>query len=145
MSDRLTGVLFLALAVWYGITAGSFEQGFGDPVGPAAFPQLLSLPLGVFALYLVLRPDPAPDWPRAGTLVRQGVMLVVLLGYPLVLEPLGFPLATAIALMLMSMQLGARPVPAIAGGLGLAIGLFVMFDTLLGLHLPMLPEAFSAR
>lgn len=145
MSDRITGVLFLALAVWYGITAGSFEQGFGDPVGPAAFPQLLSVPLGVFALYLVLRPDPEPDWPRAGALVRQAVMLVVLVGYPFLLEPLGFPLSTALALLLMSLQLGARPVPALVGAVGLAVGLFVLFDTLLGLHLPMLPEAFSAR
>lgn len=145
MSDRVTGLLFLALAVWYGITAGSFEQGFGDPVGPAAFPQLLSVPLGVFALYLVLRPDPEPDWPGVGAGLRQALMLAVLIAYPLVLEPFGFPLATALALLLSSLLLGARVLPALVAGLALSIGLFLLFDQVLGLHLPMLPAALGAH
>lgn len=140
MSDRVAGVLFLLLAVWYGTTAGSFEQGFGDPVGPAAFPQMLSVPMGVFALFLILRPDPGADWPGGLALVRQAAMLLVLVVYPLILEPAGFPVATALALFGASVLLGARAAQAAVAGVALAVGLFVLFDQLLGLHLPMLPK-----
>lgn len=140
MSDRIAGALFLLLAIWYGTTAGSFEQGFGDPVGPAAFPQMLSVPMGIFALFLILRPDPAAGWPGGLALVRQVAMLAVLVVYPLILELAGFPLATALALFGSAMLLGARVPPAALASVGLAVGLFVLFDQLLGLHLPMLPK-----
>lgn len=143
MSDRLTGLLIALLAIWYGWTATGFEEGFGDPVGPSAFPELLAVPLGVFAVYLVLRPDRDPLWPEGPALTRQLVMLGVLLAYPAVLEPLGFPLSTALAIMVMAILLGAPRRYAVYSGVALAIGLFVTFDQILGLHLPMLPSALK--
>ena len=143
MSDRLTGVLVAALAVWYAWQARGFEEAFGDPVGPSAFPQLVAVPMGLFALYLVLRPDPGPSWPRGFSLLRQLGMLAVLLVYPLILEPLGFPLSTAIGIAFMAWLLGARVIPGLLAAVSIAVGLFVIFDQLLGLHLPMLPAGFS--
>lgn len=140
MSDRLTGLLIAALAIWYGWTANTFEEGFGDPVGPSAFPKLLAVPMGLFALYLVVRPDPEPAWPRGGSLVRQGAMLAALVVYPLVLEPLGFPLATALALFVMSGLLRGPRNGAAISAVAISLGLFVTFDQILGLHLPMLPS-----
>lgn len=140
MSDRLTGLLIAALAIWYGWTANNFEEGFGDPVGPSAFPKLLAVPMGLFALYLVVRPDPEPDWPHGGPMRRQFGMLAALIVYPLVLEPLGFPLATALAIFVMATLLrGTRKAAAISA-VAISLGLFVTFDQILGLHLPMLPS-----
>ncbi|GHD53274.1 membrane protein [Thalassobaculum fulvum] len=140
MSDRLTGLLIAALAIWYGWTANNFEEGFGDPVGPSAFPKLLAVPMGLFALYLVIRPDADPDWPRGNPLIRQGVMLAALVVYPLILEPLGFPLATALAIFIMAVLLrGTRRAAGVAA-VAISLGLFVTFDQILGLHLPMLPS-----
>lgn len=143
MSDRLTGLLFLLLAIWFGVTARGFEQGFGDPVGPALFPQLVAIPLGLFALFLLLRPDPEPGWPAGRLLLRQGFMLAALLAYPLFLEPLGFPLATALGLWAMSLLLGARIIIGLLAAISMAIALYLLFDLLLGLHLPLLPAGFT--
>lgn len=140
MSDRLTGLLIAALAIWYGWTANNFEEGFGDPVGPSAFPKLLAVPMGLFALYLIVRPDPEPAWPRGNPLLRQLGMLASLIIYPLILEPLGFPLATALAVFVMAVLLrGTRNAAAISA-VAISLGLFVAFDQVLGLHLPMLPS-----
>jgi putative tricarboxylic transport membrane protein len=139
VSDRLTGLLIAALAIWYGWTANNFEEGFGDPVGPSAFPKLLAVPMGLFALYLVVRPDPEPAWPRGNPLIRQLTMLATLLVYPLILEPLGFPLSTALALFVMAVVLRGTLKAAGISAIAISLGLFVTFDQILGLHLPMLP------
>jgi len=140
VSDRLTGLLIAALALWYGWTATGFEEGFGDPVGPSAFPELVAVPMGVFALWLIVRPDPEPAWPHGRAMLRQLGMVVSLIAYPLVLELLGFPIATAIAAFAMSLLLnGPRRASAISA-VAVAVGLFVTFDQILGLHLPMLPS-----
>lgn len=140
MSDRLTGLLIAILAVWYGWMATGFEEGFGDPVGPSAFPKLLAIPMGVFALYLIVRPDPEPHWPVGGPLLRQIGMVGALVGYPLILELLGFPLATAIAAFVMSLLLNGPRRAAAISAVAVSLGLFVTFDQILGLHLPMLPS-----
>lgn len=140
MSDRLTGAFFVVLAIWYGMTAQGFEQGFGDPVGPAAFPTLLAFPMGGFALWLLFRPDPEPRWPRGAGLARQLGMLAAIVAYPFLLLPLGFPLATGLALFATSMLLQARAGKALIAAVALSVGLFLLFDQVLGLPLPMLPE-----
>lgn len=140
MSDRLTGLLIAILAVWYGWMATGFEEGFGDPVGPSAFPKLLAIPMGVFALYLIARPDPEPHWPTGRPRQRQLLMIAALIGYPLVLELLGFPLATALGAFVMSLLLNGPRRAAAISAVAVSLGLFVTFDQILGLHLPMLPS-----
>ena len=140
MSDRLTGLLIAALAIWYGWTANNFEEGFGDPVGPSAFPKLLAVPMGLFALYLIVRPDPEPRWPVGAARLRQLGMLATLVAYPLVLEVLGFPIATALGVVAMAVLLGGPRKAAAGSAVAVSLGLFVMFDQILGLHLPMLPS-----
>jgi putative tricarboxylic transport membrane protein len=140
MSDRIAGVFFAALAVWFGLTAGSFEAGFGDPLGPAMFPELIAVPFAIFSLFLVLRPDPSPVWPGGMPLIRQVMTLVVLFGYGVSLEPLGFPLATAIGSAMLCRLLGAAWLPAIAAGVVMGLSLYLIFDPLLGLPLPFLPD-----
>ncbi|HEY9568119.1 MAG TPA: tripartite tricarboxylate transporter TctB family protein [Thalassobaculum sp.] len=140
MSDRITGLLIAALAIWYGWTASGFEEGFGDPVGPSAFPELLAVPMGLFALFLIVKPDPEPEWPHGRPRLRQLAMVGALVAYPLILEPVGFPIATALGVMVMASLLGGPQRGATISAFAIAIGLFVTFDQVLGLHLPMLPS-----
>lgn len=137
MSDRIAGLLIAAIAVWYGVVAGTYEQGFGDPLGPAAFPRMVAVPLGLLALVLLVRPDAEPAWPRARVLLRQAGALLVLILYAVLLEDLGFPLATFLAVTLLARELGAGWRAALMTGLGLGAGLWVLFDPLLGLPLPL--------
>lgn len=136
MSDRLTGLVLLAVAVIYGVTAGGYEATIGDPLGPAVFPLVLAFPLGVLSVYLLFRPDPEPGWARGRALLRQGVALAVFVAYALVLEPLGFIVTTVLAVTALGWLLGARPWQAAAVGLAIALVLFVLFDVLLTLPLP---------
>lgn len=137
MSDRIAGVVIAALALWYGLTATQFESGFTDPLGPAAFPELISVPLGLLGLCLVIRPDKNPAWPRGQALVRQGAGLGILVLYAITLEGLGFPIATALAIALIARLLGASWWQGALVGVGLSALLWVTFDRLLGLPLPL--------
>lgn len=140
LSDRIAGAIFLALALWYGTKAGDFSVSFGDPVGPARFPQLLAIPMGLLALIILVRPDPNPVWVRSWpAAMRQLTLLMVLLVYPLAIEPLGFPLSTFIATSLLVRVLGGDWLQAALAGLVIGPGLFVTFDMLLGLPLPFAP------
>lgn len=143
MSDRIAGLLFLALSIWYGVTAGTYEASFGDPLGPAAFPVMLAIPAGLFSLYLILRPDPDPEWSIGGPLLRQVATLAVLIGYALLLEDLGYLAATFAGVVLMSRLLGAGWLKCAISGAAMSIGLYIVFDRLLGLPLPLLPEFMS--
>ena len=139
LSDRIAGAVILALAVWYGWTASSYQQSFSDPVGPSLFPQLVAVPLGLLALALIVRPDPDPTWLHGSHKLRQGATLLILVAYPALIEPLGFPLSTTLGALLLARVLGAGWLPSTLTGLVVGIGLFLTFDTLLGLPLPLEP------
>ena len=136
MSDRLTGLALLALAVAYGVTAGGYQAMIGDPLGPAVFPIVLAIPLGLLSLYLIVRPDPEPEWARGRVLLKQVLALVAFVAYAYLLEPLGFLVSTFLAVMVLGWLLGARLWQAGAAGVAIAVVLFVVFDTLLSLPLP---------
>ncbi len=135
MSDRLTGLFVVALAIAYGYTARSFSPLYSDPLGPSFFPELISIPLGLLGLFLVIRPDPDPQWILGRPMVRQIATCVVLLAYVYLMVPLGFVVSTTICGGAMAVLLGANVRQAVATGLGMAIGFYLLFDTLL--HLPM--------
>lgn len=136
MSDRITGLLVAAFALWYGLTAGQYTAGFTDPLGPSAFPQLVSIPLGVLALYLMARPDAEPNWPRGAALLRQGAALAVLVVYAMVLRDLGFIAVTTLAVLLLARLLGGGWGQSALAGVGLSVGLYCLFEFVLGLSLP---------
>jgi putative tricarboxylic transport membrane protein len=136
MSDRLAGLVLLALAVAYGVAASGFEAMIGDPLGPAVFPLVLSIPLGLLSLYLIARPDPEPGWARGRVLLKQALALIAFVAYAYLLEPLGFIVASVLAVAVLGWLLGARPWHSTAAGLAIALVLFLLFDTLLGLPLP---------
>lgn len=143
MSDRIAGLIFLALSIWYGWTAGNYEASFGDPLGPAVFPQILAIPAALLSLYLVLRPDPDPEWVLGRPALRQVATLLVLLGYAFLLEDLGFVLATALGATLLGRLLGAGWGRSAMSGVVMSVALFVIFDNLLGLPLPLYPGIMS--
>lgn len=136
MSDRITGLLLAAFALWYGLTARQYTAGFSDPLGPSAFPQLVAVPLGVLALYLLIRPDGEPQWPQGVVLLRQCTALAGLVAYAMILRDLGFIPTTAVAVVLLARLLGASWSQSALAGVGLSVGLYAVFEYVLGLPLP---------
>lgn len=140
MSDRIVGLLLLAVAVWYVASAGSYGTNFGDPLGPSAFPRVVGIPAILFSLTLIAWPDPDPAWARGGPLLRQGTAIATMIAYALTLERLGFLLATFLAVLALSWLLRAPPLKAAASAAVMSPGLFLIFDGLLGLPLQALPD-----
>jgi len=139
IGDRIAGAVLLALAVfawWYSYT---FTTGFMQPVGPGEFPRLVSVPLGAFSLYLILRPGLNQRWPHRAALLRQAGALLLLGVYAAFLEPWGFLPASLIALILLIRLFGADWKPSLVCGVILTLGLYLLFEFALGMPLPDMP------
>jgi putative tricarboxylic transport membrane protein len=140
LSDRIAGAIFLALAIAYWVMTGDYAVSYGDPAGPTLFPRIVAVPFGLFAIFLIIKPDLDPVWFRWPHVTGQIATILVLLIYPLVLEPMGFPLATFIGTTLLARFLGATWLQAAISGLVTGVGLFVLFDIIFGLPLPLMPS-----
>ena len=140
IADRITGVVVLVVSVWYWWIAGDLDHGFGDPVGPTAFPRLVAVSTALLAAFLIFRPDPDARWWHGRQSIEQLLGLAALCIYPLMIESLGFPISTAISAGALALVFGARPLAAIGLGVASGLVLFVMFDMVLGLPLPAWPD-----
>ena len=141
MSDRIFGFALVAVALIFFISATSLESPFfADPVGPKNFPFLIAGAGLVSALVLIFLPDKEPNWPNLKTIKKLLLALFVLVSYALTLKPLGFLLPTAIASAILSYQISPRIIGSAGTGVGLSIGLFLIFKYGLGLGLFPLPK-----
>ncbi len=140
-SDRIFGLVVLMTALAYIASATQIQTSFlADPVGPKAFPILVGIIASISSLFLILRPDPDPDWPTRKTFGALLIAVIVLVVYAYLLKPLGFIIPTAITAAILSYQISPRPGPAVAAGAGLSVGLFVLFKFALGLGLVAFPK-----
>ena len=147
VSDRIFGLVATLVALAYIASATQIQTSFlSDPVGPKTFPILVGAIAAICGIFIVLRPDPDPDWPALATIgalvvsvrvrIRALVVsVVVMVAYAYTLKPLGFLIPTAICAGILSYQISPRPIPAIISGLALSLGLFFIFKYALGLGL----------
>ncbi len=63
-------------------------------------------------------------------------MVVVLFGYPALIEPIGFPLATILGAALLARILGGSWLQSVLSAVLIGFGLFFLFDYVFGLPLP---------
>mmetsp|Transcript_22315 Transcript_22315/g.35590 ORF Transcript_22315/g.35590 Transcript_22315/m.35590 type:complete len:163 (-) Transcript_22315:258-746(-) len=133
-SDRIFGLITLITAVAYIAAATQIQTNFfSGEFLPKLFPLMIGAVAALSALVLIFKPDPDPDWPGPRTWASMAIAVLVLALYAVLLTPLGFLLPTAIAAGILSYQISPRVGPAIAAGLGLSIGLFILFKYALGL------------
>jgi len=91
---------------------------------------------------MILRPDEEPEWPELWTVFSIIISIVLLIGYSYALKPLGFIIPTAIVAGALSYQITPRPKFAVLAGLGLSLGLFVLFKFILDLGLIGFPKGW---
>ncbi|TRW99718.1 tripartite tricarboxylate transporter TctB family protein [Paracoccus sp. M683] len=142
--DRVFGAVMIVLALGYILSASGIETSFmSDPVGPRVFPYIIAGVMILCSIVMILRPDPEAEWPAGPMLVQLGIATVVLVAYAYSITPLGFILPTAIAAGILSWQIGGHPLRAAITGVGLGIGLWVLFRVILGLSLRGLPQGWG--
>nr|WP_281390457.1 tripartite tricarboxylate transporter TctB family protein [Paracoccus amoyensis] len=134
----MAGFAFFLLATGYVWLSAGYTTSFGDPLGPAIFPRIIGIPAILLSLSLVIWPRHNATWAGPAGLMRQGVAVAILLAYALLLEPVGFVPMTFIAVLGLGLLMGAPPLPGLLVAVVAAPGLYLLFDRLMGLPLPLL-------
>ncbi len=134
-ADRWLGAGFILLGAWAFWVAWQLQVPFAaDPLGPTPFPATVALVVALCGLGMLLRPVHGFHSPER--LLAPPLLVVAMIGYALLMVPLGFMPATALMATAVALLFGARPVPGIAVGLITAVSLWLLFDKLLDLPLP---------
>jgi putative tricarboxylic transport membrane protein len=133
--SRVLGVALLLLAAFAIWSAQSLEVAFAaDPLGPRGFPTTVAAVMGLCGALLLLPPGPRFDWPERR--FAPWLLIAAMVGYALVLAPLGFLPATALLAAAVALLFGARALPALVTGAVTSLVLWALFDRLLDLPLP---------
>ena len=144
---RLAGLFLLAasVAILVAVFAISGRGGYSSS-GPRFVPLIVAIGLIALAALLLLRTWWRPDVELAARSAEEddashwatpGLIMLALLVYAFALDPVGYPLATALVFFAVARVLGSRAAvrDAIAG-LVLGFGLFTAFTQYLGVSLP---------
>ena len=144
---RLAGIVLLAgsLAILIAVTTIPGRGGYGTS-GPRFVPLIVAIGLIVLSALFLLRTWWRPDVALAERSAEEddathwatpALVMVALLVYAFALEPVGYPLATALVFFAVARVLGSRaPVRDAIAGLVLGFGLFTAFTQYLGVSLP---------
>lgn len=145
-NDSINGVLLLALAIAVYWHTGGFPEIPGDPVGPALFPRVIAIGMGLCGIALFARGLLArgarewietPEWIRRPGLVA-GFLLVVLglLTAFFFLDRIGFLVLAPVLLLALTLVLNIRPVVAILVAIVAPLLIHTIFYKGLGVPLP---------
>lgn len=137
-------VVMVAVALWFWLEAGSIQsQAPGSISGPVAFPRGVAAMLAVCSLLLIFRSVTArmrtggsrPVVVKRPAPVLASIVLVVV--YPLLLEWLGYYVATGVWLPVLLWVSGyRRPLGVVLASLAFLVFTKVVFQQMLGTPLP---------
>lgn len=139
-STRVGGILFLALSCAYGYYATEIPLDYWsrqEVFTARSMPYLVAAGGAIIATLLILVPSSPTDWQRLGKLswLPALALLVLMSGYALVLEVLGFPLATVLFLAVGWFIMGERRPHWLLGiSIPLVAGFWLLMDQL-GIYL----------
>ncbi|MDD9921791.1 MAG: tripartite tricarboxylate transporter TctB family protein [Boseongicola sp.] len=134
-SDRVFGLVVILAALAYIASALQLQTSFlSDPMGSKSFPIGLGIVAVLCGAVMVLKPDDEAEWPQPSALLKLAIAVVAMIAYAYALKPLGFLLPTFIAAGLLSFLITPRIVFNVLAGIGLSVGLYVLFRYGLGLE-----------
>jgi putative tricarboxylic transport membrane protein len=140
MGDLRASLAFLALSVWVCIEAN--RLGFGTVLAPEPgfFPWIGGLTLAALSVILfgqAWRGRTTPLQRESREWFRPAILLAALSLYVPLLEPVGYPVATAVMCILALRTLGTHRWSVTLGvSLAIAVGSFILFRRGIGVELP---------
>ena len=141
--QRIFASVLLLACVGLALMAWPYQAAFSyEPVGPRAFPLLMLGLMGAALLYMVFRPTPikhTEDEPPLDrqTLTKISICVVLLLVFAGLFEPLGFILSSMLIGIPMARLYGGRWMPSVVVTTLMAIGLYLLFDRVMDVPLPL--------
>ena len=141
--QRIFASVLLLVCVGLALMAWPYQAAFSyEPVGPRAFPLLMLALMGTALLYMVFRPAPikhSDDEPPLDreTLTKIAICIALLLVFAGLFEPLGFILSSILIGIPMARLYGGRWMPSIVVTTLMAIGLYLLFDRVMDVPLPL--------
>jgi putative tricarboxylic transport membrane protein len=144
---RLAGVFLLAAAVAILLAVFAIPgRGGYSTSGPRFVPLIVAIGLILLSAAFLVRTFVRPDTELAERSAAEdaathwatpALLVVAMVAYALLLEPLGYILATALFFVPVARLLGSRSIVRdVVTGLLLAVGLFTAFTQYLGVSLP---------
>ncbi|MFC5423126.1 tripartite tricarboxylate transporter TctB family protein [Bosea eneae] len=145
-NDLFGGLVFLALAGLVAFASWTLPNPSQQPLGPSAFPLILSGLLALCAAILAVNGARATesgpliglaDWARSGgAILRLLLVPAAVFFYMVFAETLGFLICATLILVALFLAGGAKPLPAIALSLAAALAIHSIFYLGLGVQLP---------
>ncbi len=137
-SDRVLGLICLAIAIWYVAETRNFQiTQFGTgPVGPKTLPTLIGIMFGAFALILIIRPEESPRWAAFTVWWRLVIIVGISFLFGQLLEPLGFIAAATIMSVIIGVFFKGPLVKLAPMSFGFAVAIAFVFNNWLELRLP---------
>jgi putative tricarboxylic transport membrane protein len=143
MSDRIFAGIVLAVALAMGWATTQIQESFiQDALGPKAFPMLIAVLMAVSAVVMFFKPDADPHWPGLYKTLELAATAGVLMAYAQLLPIAGFVLATTCATAFLCWRLGANSRQSAQAGVLTAVGIFVLFQYVLGVNMAKGPWGF---
>ncbi|OLS64835.1 tripartite tricarboxylate transporter TctB family protein [Pseudomonas putida] len=141
--QRIFALALLAVCAALAVMAWPYQAAFSyEPVGPRAYPLLMLGLMGLALLYLAFRPTPIvrgedePELDRE-TLNKIGLCVALLLVFAATFESLGFIISSILVGVPMARLYGGRwSSSALIVGL-MSIALYVLFDRVMDVPLPL--------
>ncbi|VVN93553.1 tripartite tricarboxylate transporter TctB family protein [Pseudomonas fluorescens] len=141
--QRIFASVLLLVCIGLALMAWPYQAAFSyEPVGPRAFPLLMLGLMGMGLLYMIFRPAPivhSEDDPQLDreTLIKIGICVVLLLVFAGTFEPLGFIVSSILIGIPMARLYGGRWLPSVVIISLMSIGLYLLFDRVMDVPLPL--------
>ncbi|MGE7468331.1 tripartite tricarboxylate transporter TctB family protein [Bosea sp. NPDC003192] len=145
-NDLFGGFVFLVLAGLIAFASWNLPNPSQQPLGPSAFPLILSGLLALCAALLAVNGARATqagplvsiaDWARSGNAVLRLLLVpAAVIFYMLCAETLGFLICATTILVVLFLAGGTKPLHAIGLSLAAALVIHSIFYLALGVQLP---------
>ncbi|WP_116131894.1 tripartite tricarboxylate transporter TctB family protein [Tropicimonas sp. IMCC34043] len=149
MADRIFAGVLLIVTLIYGFIAFTIIKApfQYDPLGPESWPRILSVVATLCILVILWKPDTDSIGVARQTWFRLAAMIVLLVAYAELYEPLGFIVSTILFGLIVARMLGATWRRSAIFGVCAGVFGYLLCVSLLDLNLPSgdLIEVFTQR
>ena len=148
MGELIVGILFLILSIIIFFQAGSLPDSSYEPLGPAGFPRIIVLAMGILSIFLIIKKIKSIDFNQVNLnfkniLIQYKLIFVTLINflfYIIIMRFIGFRISTFIFVFLTQLLLGPRKekkyLLIVSIALAISLGSYYFFQNYLGVIFP---------